>query len=684
MGGPGGGLGPGGPPGGNPGGGGNFGPGRGPGMGGPGGFGPGGVGGAGGPGGVGPGGFGPGGVGGAGGPGGVGPGGVGGAGGPGGVGPGGVGPGGAGGGGGLPNEVKFDTSEVYVIVAVELEHDQKITNDNLQIKQWKHHWGATAEFNDNINIIVDQLKHKTPHKKFAEDKARAIAKKDHDAREFLGLAEYALNHGLVDEGIAVLDDLAKSMPAGASEHAKNVIAKYKEVRDALAKPAADGPAVADWRKRLSSYTPATSKDGHYVMFFNDQTKEVPEEVKRRLDLLEQNMRAFYAWFALHEIALKVPEEKLVTIMAADTTTYRQQRAAIDAPPTVSDGFFAPRDNVAVFSNQRMDEPYQVFSKMMQESVWKKYPNRDALLKGLQAPRDLKKEKDWKNEFRRIQTLALVDKALEHEAEVASVTHEGSRQLAIAADLFPRTLAAPEWISFGFASLFDTPKGPYPGANGAAKVAFWQTYGSPNWAYARPFVIWANSKDPLTKLDDPALALKRTVTDYFFQTARRDVKDEVDATLPESERKKKEQQINRSKEELLRARAQAWGLTYYLAQNRVQDLLTYFQELSKLPRDLELDDQTMLMTFARAFKLLNADGTAIDEGKLAVLANSWFDFVKRIDVPLNQDYALTKRQDKSTTENRGGQGGPGFPGGGPGLPGGPAGGPGGPGNPGPGG
>src|SRR5262249_39701935 len=158
--------------------------------------------------------------------------------------------------------------------------------------------------------------------------ARAIAKKDRDAREFLGLAEYALNHGLVEEGIWALDELAKTMPPGASDHAKNVIAKYKQVRDALAKPAADGPAVADWRKRLPNYTPATSKDGHYVMFFNDPTKEVPEEVKRRLDLLEQNMRAFYACFALHEIALKVPEEKLVTIMAADTTTYRQQRAAI--------------------------------------------------------------------------------------------------------------------------------------------------------------------------------------------------------------------------------------------------------------------------------------------------------------------------------------------------------------------
>ena len=55
----------------------------------------------------------------------------------------------------------------------------------------------------------------------------------------------------------------------------------------------------------------------------------------------------------------------------------------------------------------------------------------------------------------MQTLALVDKALEHEAELASVGHEGTRQLAIATGLYPAAVAVPQWVSFGFASLFDT-------------------------------------------------------------------------------------------------------------------------------------------------------------------------------------------------------------------------------------
>jgi hypothetical protein len=646
LGGPGGGMGLGGPGGGPPGAGGNRGPGGGMGLGGPGG----GMG-LGGPGGAGVGG---------------GPGGGMGLGGPGGAGVGG-GPGGGmglGGGGGLGTEVKFDTYESYVMVAVELLDNKPIPNEFLSIGQWHTPWGHTAAFNDGVNIILDHLSQKTPRRLFTDQKAKFTIKKDRDANDFISMAEFALAHGMVPEATWALDELVKNMPANANEKVKSTIARYKEVDAALKKPAAAGSAVDDWRKRLPNYNPANSD--HYVIFYAEQTKETPPEVQRRLDLLEQNMRAFYTWFAINDIALKVPEEKLVAVIVPDPTTFKLQRTALDAPPTVDDGFFAPRDNVAVFAAQRMDEGYQIFSKMMTESVWKRFPRRDLLLSGKDAPAQMKREKGWKEEFRRFQTLALVDKALEHEAEIAAVSHEGTRQLTIAANLLPRTLATPQWISFGFASLFDTPKGPYPGATGAAKVAFWQVYGAPNWAYLAPFRIWLKSKDPLAKLDEPAVALKRTITDYYFQSARKDVSTDIDPSLTESERKRKEKELARAKEELLRARSQAWALTYYLAQNRMADLQAYFQELSKLPRDLELDEQTMLLTFARAFKLTNADGNTVDESKLTVLANNWFAKIEGTEVPM-RDHDITKRKDPNDTnrQNQGGNGpgpiGPGGPG-----------------------
>src|SRR5262249_45108372 len=161
-------------------------------------------------------------------------------------------------------EVKFDTNEVYVMVAIELDHDERISNEILNIKQWKHRWGATAEFNDKITIITDHLaKVKTPHKKFAEDKTRETAKKDRDATAFMARARLARHQGRSDECAGGLDELPKSMPATATEQIKSRVAKYVQVRDALAKPAGEGAAVAEWRKRLSNYSPASSP--HYVM-----------------------------------------------------------------------------------------------------------------------------------------------------------------------------------------------------------------------------------------------------------------------------------------------------------------------------------------------------------------------------------------------------------------------------------
>ena len=129
---------------------------------------------------------------------------------------------------------------------------------------------------------------------------------------------------------------------------------------------------------------------------------------RRLEMLETNMRAYYLWFALKGKALQMPQEQLVAIMVPDSTTFKIQRTALDAPPCVSDGFFSARDNVAVFATQRLDEAYQIFSKMMQSSVWQKGWNRKDLLTGNKVPSEMKKgDTKWRQEYARCQTLASV-------------------------------------------------------------------------------------------------------------------------------------------------------------------------------------------------------------------------------------------------------------------------------------
>src|SRR5207253_6658106 len=98
---------------------------------------------------------------------------------------------------------------------------------------------------------------------------------------------------------------------------------------------------------------------------------------------------------------------------------------------------------------------------------------------------------------RAQTLTLVLKAMEEDGKRATVTHEGTRQLIAALGLLPRSVEAPQWIDFGMASFFETPKGSY-----------WWGAGAPNMTYLVNFKLWDYNK----KLDkNPAEALMSVVT-----------------------------------------------------------------------------------------------------------------------------------------------------------------------------
>ena len=80
------------------------------------------------------------------------------------------------------------------------------------------------------------------------------------------------------------------------------------------------------------------------------------------------MRAFYFWFAVHGHALPVPDEKLVAVILDTPDEFKFQRAILEDEPLVSDGFFARRDDVCVFSAQRIDLAFQDFERQVQP-IW---------------------------------------------------------------------------------------------------------------------------------------------------------------------------------------------------------------------------------------------------------------------------------------------------------------------------
>jgi len=481
---------------------------------------------------------------------------------------------------------------------------------------------------------------------------RQYVTKNHKSDLILETADWALAHGMLGEFEELLDQCIKNKDAdsaNASKALKEALTAYATVRDALKKPSDGETATAFWKNRLSNFR--LEQSDHYSVLYSSPVAG-PPEVQSRLRLLEQHMKGFYYWFALKGIARPVPTDKLVCLLVDQPSEFLKQRAVLEDEPLVTDGFYANRDNVAVFSSQRVDSSYTVFSRQVQ-AIYSQGYERQGLIDGTAV----RKQTLPHAEYARFQTMALLDKLLEEEAERASISHEGSRQLFVASGLIPRSVVPPQWAQFGSAAFFETPKGPFIGAPPAAQTAFWPGWGAPSWAYTRTFRDFEREQVAKTDQDQekvlPADLLKQVVTDTQFHRI-----------------------VNFSdRQNIIQARANAWSLTYYLMRNRLPGMLRYFQELSALPRDLELDPKTLLVTFARAFDVANATQDGIDPQKFGQLSKDWLAFLRGVQPP-GHDFGLAADAvggDPNAPGNNppgggdtgapGGRGGP--PGGGPG-------------------
>jgi hypothetical protein len=177
----------------------------------------------------------------------------------------------------------------------------------------------------------------------------------------------------------------------------------------------------------------------------------------------------------------------------------------------------------------------------------------------------------------------------------------------------------------------------------------------------------------------------TVTDQNFRRARKAAVDERSAAKNSVEGDSK---ATPSEELYSRARTYAWAVTYFLAKAKFAEFERFLKEMSKLPRDAELDADAVITAFAKAFGIDSGglSGTHVSINKFAGIGLEWFAFMGTQASPSRK----LKVDSIATAPGSGGPGGPGMPGfpGGPppGFPGGPPGpgGPGGPGGSGPGG
>jgi hypothetical protein len=498
-------------------------------------------------------------------------------------------------------EEEPDSAPLFVGAVIEVEHRDVKPLDSGRIKI-KHKWGESIlALGDEIEWSVIRVE--TVAQKY-EAKKRAIRISDPNrAEQLLELADWSLAHGLLDKIPKLMEEVAKLDP-------KNTAAKaYEKVHAAMQREVAQvDPAVA-WRSKLGDFKSKNSK--HYTLLYDVPTDR---QAQSFMDELERNYQGFFYWFALRGQALPLPDRRLVAVLVDSPDSFEHVHKDIfDDPVMVADGFYSERDNLAVFSSRRLDQGYDALSKTC-KNIWDlTHLSEEELLKG----KGLRLGPLYFNESARAQTLTLVLKAMEEDGERATVTHEGTRQLIATLGLLPRSVEAPQWIDFGMASFFETPKGSY-----------WWGTGAPNMTYLVNFKLWDNNKQ-LEK--DPVLALKSVVTDRYFHK------------IQESKNKENAQ---------AKARTMTWALVYYLAYKKRDGLLRYYQELAKQPRDLDLDDEVLLGCFARAFGLVNPKKPdEVDANELSNLAHSWYKFIRdtplEIDEVLKDAIAAQKKKGKTT-------------------------------------
>jgi hypothetical protein len=309
----------------------------------------------------------------------------------------------------------------------------------------------------------------------------------------------------------------------------------------------------------------------------------------------------------------VPEQRLVSLLTANEDEFNRDHRVFDDSTLVADGFTSRRDNLTILSRERLDKQYKALSAYAGPQM--QIFDKDMLLRGeISQKAKASTTTISRKEYNLASTFALMLRSLEADSEIASITHESPRQLLHAIGLTKRNVITPEWLQFGMGSFFQIGKGaPWGGAGGA------------NFIYLLEYKERAQHRMS-GRLEKPVDALKAVVTDGYFR-ATHNGKDET---------------------ALMKARTMAWSLTYFLAHRKLGNdqygLIRYYRELSRMPRDLSFDADSLLGLFARSFNCLDAKGDKPDEAKLAQLADEWNRFIDL--TPLEVEEAVKDLRNKA--------------------------------------
>jgi hypothetical protein len=492
-----------------------------------------------------------------------------------------------------------DDSVMAIAVVVEVETigfgDTIKKFENHQKIRVRHPWGGEATLYPEsaigkVELLKDGSNRPIPsvHRRFESEMKRVFnSNGTPEVDEVRKLASWCLTHGLVKEFTEVMEKLVemdRKLPECAG---------YLEVREAL-KRQPDAATVPDWVSKLVPNNRTEERPGYHYQIIH--SVEVKDQAKAALEAMERSLLGFYYWWSFHGKAgqlPQVPRQVQLVLMADQKDDFMRFSRIMTPASVVADAFFARREGVIVMAKDRLDERYDAMEKFADR--W--YGNglgltRAEVLRGKPPASKLDAA-----EVPDAQLGTLVLKALEKERELTAATHDGARQLLYTSGLLTKNVVPPEWLLFGMASFFETSQeSPWPGI------------GAPSYYWLPQF---KDNKSTWFERS-PGATLRMVVTDSYFRNVP------PAGTAGSAARREHETRLKA-------ARTSAWGLAYFLANRKLEGLQRYFKEVNKLPRDMEIDDATLFLCFARAFDAVDANGRP-DDAKLTALADEWYKYL----------------------------------------------------------
>jgi hypothetical protein len=488
--------------------------------------------------------------------------------------------------------------------------------------QVKHKWGTSlippAIGNNAVKVdVIDRRKVPPLDQRVLRQRTKLGEEEggtELGTNGLLRLADWMLRHWNLptDQRFAMRAEFDKLIDQLAAKDAKNpkvqaLVAAREHIGKELPSPEAE---LSHLKGLVGEGKHRVARSEHYAILHQPRDERAGNVELVRLEHL---YAGYFYWFALQGKPLTPPGQKLMAVLSGDLQDFQQLHELFDNLPLVADGFYSRFDNVAVYSSTRIDGPFQQFQGMV--------TNLDR--QGLELNKLLRGEplKGFEDELVTYgRTLALGLRAAQEEGDVATVSHEAVQQLAVATHVFPRRVHTPLAVKFGLGSFFETPK-----SDGLIHtMSYWSGIGAPSWTYLPIFKKIMEAEGSKTKeltfADSKAkiepVSILKIITDQGVTA--------VEKANP------KEQSIL-----FYKSRSEAWALTYFLAKQRLDQLLKFYAELGRLPRDMELTEEVVVRAFARAFELFDAaDANKVDPAKLAKLEAAWREFMKYEELELN--------------------------------------------------